>query len=210
MVDTFLGQATFGGDVFETNIFAGYQQNDIGILRNQTGLAITTIPLPQLYGNIKDLHIAGNVKNSIFAASVDSYNPSNYLTGGSNVEIFGPPTQLLEPTGKIKIKVEGTTDNAELVQDPNVTVPATQLHKFLVTPGQDTVAAFAKNVETAQGPVVPPSVLEPPYPNAGVAPHGPRIAKHLQPSDPNRRQSIASLPAGRLLTLFYPRNGQSL
>jgi hypothetical protein len=157
IVDRTISSAVFGGDVVGTNVLSGYLQDFTGIINafrgNTTG---TPQPLPQPqnaqpFGGMQ-VHVAGNVTNSVFAASVEpalvppattrvftNANPTTQ-TG------FGDPNQLVLSGGHIGEKVEGTIDNST------------------ATPKTPTQAFFAQSVTSYAGPVVPPNVPEAPYP----------------------------------------------
>ena len=52
------------------------------------------------------VHVAGNVTNSVFAASVEPFQQRTSTK-------FGDPNQLVLPGGHITAKVEGTIDNSD-------------------------------------------------------------------------------------------------
>jgi hypothetical protein len=104
--------------------------------------------------------VAGNITNSVFAASVEPTNTA-----------FGSPDELLFPHGRITAKIEGKIDNST------------------ATPDMPNRAFYAKSVTLAQGPVVPPAVPEEPFPNPGGPPTGDRVVKGLQPTTPRTRTS---------------------
>ncbi len=122
-------------------------------------------------GHIKNALIAGDVVDSIFVASVQPFEGQ-----------FGTPNDLLLTQGTIHAKVEGTINNTLAVPD---------------APGK---AFFAKNLQVKTGPVVPPRVVEPPFPHEGAPPRGPRIAKTLLPTNPNALSRQARIPTRRLNT----------
>jgi hypothetical protein len=150
-VDRNVGRVTFGGDVVDTNFTAGVQQGLAAVFSNQT--APTTAPTAQDGGAITNVLIAGNVMNSVFAASTE---PLNGTYGTSD---------LLLPHGHIEAKVGGTIDNST------------------ATPDSPNTAFFSKYVKLDQGPVIPPSVPELPFGNQGAPPSGNRIVPGLQPTE---------------------------
>ena len=119
--------------------------------------------------------IAGDVINSVFAASVEPFEG-----------FFGTSEDLMIPGARINAKVEGSIMND------------------LEVPDNPTQAFFAENVHVAHGPVTPPNVAEPPFPHPGAAPSGPRLAKTLLPTDPNApgRRSLGVFLKGRPLPRF--------
>lgn len=156
-VDRNVGRVTIGGNVKNTQFLSGYAVDFQTILNSQT--LPTTPPTTQDGGAINNVLVAGNVTDSVFAASVDPY--TDPATGTS---LFDVPQALLFPHGHISAKVEGTIDNSG------------------VAPAQPNQAFFAKTVRNYRGPVLPPAVPEAPFPNPGGAPRGPRIVRHLQPA----------------------------
>ncbi len=136
ITDREIFHARFGGDVVNTNLYAGYQQNLAQVFANQT--APTTFPTAETGGAI-DVAIAGSVINSVFAASVEP------LVVGATPN-FGTAQDLFFPRGRITAKVEGRVDNAA------------------ATPDQPTKAFYARLVRRNNGPVLPPTVPEQPLP----------------------------------------------
>lgn len=160
IVDERAGQVIIGGDVADTQFLVGYQGDPGQIFANQQPPA-TLPPEARDLGAIGKVLIAGDVTNSVFAASVDP-------TGG----VFGAPDSLEFPHGRITAKIEGTIDNS------------------LTTPDQPEQAFYAKNVFLTRGPVQPPNVPEAPFPNAGAPPSGPRLGKGLQPTVGRRQRRV--------------------
>ena len=192
-----IDSATFGGDVINTNVLAGYDQ-DFGTMVQGVRLQGTApetitnqaprggrfafsppfVPLAQNGGRIVT-RVAGNVIGSVFAASVNPNPPHDKSDaagefGGSNINL---------PSGIIKAKVEGTIDNSA---------------NTLVAPSAATRAFFASNVQLGKGAVTPPSAAEAPYaPTTQVAPHSERqVAKHLQPNGYARAKVATVTPKG--------------
>ena len=149
-VDRAVGRITFGGDVVNTNFLSGYQQSLSTVFQSQA--APTTMPSAQDGGAIHNLLIAGNVMNSVFAASAQ---PENGTFGPNDINL---------PHGLIKAKVGGTIDNST------------------ATPDSPTKILYSKYVALAHGPVIPPSIPELPLPNQGKPPHGSNVVKNLQPT----------------------------
>jgi hypothetical protein len=173
--DRTIAQTIIGGDVVNTNVIAGVNQGLTAIFHAQA--APTTTQPTQDGGAIQDVLIAGDVKDSVFAASVD---PLNGTFGNDDLNF---------PNGRIKAKVEGTIDNAT------------------ATPDSPSQAFYAKSVSVFHGPVIPPSVPEAPFPNAGAPPSGKRIANGLQPtSTHNTSSSSSSSPSVRTASVAsHPR-----
>lgn len=152
IADERIGEMVFGGDVVDTDVLAGYQGSPARIFTSQT-LPATFPPAVRDEGAIGKILIAGDVTNSIFAASVDP-------TGGN----FGSADSLQLPHGRISAKIEGTIDNSS------------------ATPDAPQRAFYAKNVALARGPVTPPQVPGAPFPHPGAPPSGPRLGRDLQPT----------------------------
>jgi hypothetical protein len=150
-----ISKVSIGGDVVNTNVLSGYQQNFSNIISTITGQAsVNTFnptpqpappPLPtnaQTGGGMAVL-IAGDVTNSVFAASVQ---PEIVTTSdGTTTPVFGTSRNLVLPTGEITGKIEGNINNAG------------------ATPDKPGTAFYAKRVKVDNGPVIPPNVPEAPY-----------------------------------------------
>ena len=121
----------FGGDVVNTTIQSGYNQNLVSATLESDVTAIT--PIPQAGGQIRAT-IAGNITNSLFAAST---------VAGSNG--FGSADDLRLQPGTINARVQGVINNSTL------------------TPNSPTAAFFAQAIKVIKGPVVPPTVPEAPF-----------------------------------------------
>ncbi len=154
-VDRSIGRVDLGGDVVNTRVLAGYQQNYNNILSTIAGNSFGTSPAApptpinaQPFGALS-VHVAGSVTNSVFAASVEPFQ--------NNFAKFGDPNQIVLTGGHINSKIEGKVDNT--VAAPN-------------TPKQ---AVFASQVKAYSGPVVPPNVPEAPYPGPAQPSHLPGI-----------------------------------
>lgn len=161
-----IGQMTIGGDVVGTQVLSGY---DLGLSRVFATQQLPQFPPPVIPGGaINQLLIAGDVVDSIFAASVDPVDG-----------IWGNDNDLVLPYGKILGKLEGSVSNENVpVENPDE-------------------AFFARTVKLQQGPIIPPTVPEEPFPNPGAKPTGSRVAEHLLPSDPVRRRRLPNpLPTG--------------
>jgi hypothetical protein len=154
-VDRTISKVTIGGDVVNTNVVTGVQQNFSNIISTVTGqAAVSTFnPTPQpgappqptnaQTGGGMGVLVAGDITNSVFAASVQ---PETTTTStGTTVPVFGTSRNLVLPTGHISAKVEGQINNSG------------------ATPAQPTTAFFAKQVDLQKGPVIPPNVPEAPF-----------------------------------------------
>ena len=153
-----IGNSTFGGDVVNSTVLAGYLQGLSGVIttieNNETQLGqffqtAVTLPTPtaQAAGLITT-NIAGDVTNSVIAASD---NPISQVTSTANgttpiVQNFGNPQDAFLPIGRILARVEGSIDNST------------------VTPLMPSTAFYAKSVKLTRGAVAPPNVTEPPLP----------------------------------------------
>ncbi|GAC1475549.1 MAG: hypothetical protein NVSMB9_28310 [Isosphaeraceae bacterium] len=163
-VDRSIDRIELGGDVVNTQVLAGYDQNYGNIFTTITGQSNNPFggsrpapppkPINALPSGGLTAHIAGDVVNSVFAASVEPFNNT-----------FGDPNQLVLTGGHIRGKVEGTVDNA------------------IATPNAPNQAFFAQRVDALSGPVVPPNVPEPPYPGPAQPSHLPGI-HHLNSPNP--------------------------
>lgn len=157
-VDRQISRIDFGGDVVGTKILSGYQQNYGTILTTVVGSSNSIFgstppaPIPAPIAAQPDggmtVHVAGDVTNSVFAASTQPFN-----------QVFGDPNELLLTAGRIRGKIEGKIDNSKL------------------TPMSPTQAFYAQNVELFNGPVVPPNVPEAPYTHTQAPNHFPGIHK---------------------------------
>jgi hypothetical protein len=161
-VDRTIGQTMIGGDVVNTHVLSGYEQNLLSVFTNQRD-PTTTAPA-QDGGALPNILIAGNVTNSVFAASAQPLD-----------NVFGN-NDLLLPHGRIKAKVEGMIDNST------------------ETPDQPTNPFYAKAVQLFHGPVTPPNVPEEPFPHPGMAPSGPRVVKGLLPNFIGPQQRHTTTP----------------
>jgi hypothetical protein len=158
-----ISRITLGGDVTDSQFLSGYAQNFPNILNAITGTSSNALisgtvgppppPTNATTGGGMQVLVAGNIIDSIFAASVqpfsssDPTHPFGTTFGSGN---FGTPQDLYLPTGHITAKVEGSINNTTAV------------------PTGPTKAFFAKEVGVKTGPVVPPNVPEPPYPRRFV------------------------------------------
>lgn len=133
IVDRTIARAIFGGDVVNTQVLTGYQQNLTTVFQNQS-FPSTALPNAQDGGG-QTVLVAGDVTNSVFTASVQP-GPSG---------VFGTANDLLFPHGHIDAKVEGTISNPT------------------ATPNAPNKAFYAQNVSITHGPVQPPNVPEPPF-----------------------------------------------
>ncbi|MGE3821643.1 MAG: hypothetical protein AB7I30_19705, partial [Isosphaeraceae bacterium] len=139
-----LSKADFGGDVVDTRVLTGYVQDFDAITDDVTGqsggfFGGGTPTAPSLPQNAQPfggmiVHVAGDVHNSAFAASVEPFQGE-----------FGGPNQLVLPSGEINAKVEGRIDNETS------------------SPDSPTTAFFAEHAKVVQGPVAPPQVPEAPF-----------------------------------------------
>ena len=130
IADRGLGRLRFGGDVANSTFLSGYPQNLASALSSQS---VTPNPSAQSGGYMNVL-VAGDVIDSIFAASVEPFQGE-----------FGTPDDLVLPQGQITAKVEGIIDNTD------------------ATPQSPGSAFFAQSVELETGPVIPPDVPELPF-----------------------------------------------
>jgi hypothetical protein len=161
-VDRQISQVQIGGDVVNTNVLAGNSQSYAAIFNAVTGQSSnplfgttspTAPPRPQNaqpFG-FMHVHVAGDITNSVFAASVQPFIDT---TTTPPTPVFGDPNQLVLTGGQIKAKVEGSIDNS------------------VATPSTPNQAFFAKQLNVLTGPVVPPNVPEPPF-------TGPQLPAHL-------------------------------
>lgn len=152
-VDRNVGRVTIGGDVVNTFFQAGLEQNLGTVFQNQTA---PTNSRAQIGGAIRNVLIAGNVTDSVFAASVEP------LDGTFGID------DLLIPHGNITAKVGGFINNAN------------------ATPDTPTQAFYAKYVKVDRGPVIPPTIPELPFNNQGLPPSGRRVVPNLQPTEGRR------------------------
>src|SRR5690606_17237257 len=150
---------TLGGDVVGTQILSGY---DLGLARVFATQQVPAIPPPVISGGaINQLLVAGDVVDTIFAASVDPVD-----------DIWGNDNDLVLPLGKSLGTSGGSVNTGNAPTE---------------SPEE---AVFARSVKLQQGPVIPPIVPEAPFPHPGAKPTGQRVAEHLLPTDPVRRRRL--------------------
>ncbi len=147
-----IGNSTFGGDVVNSTVLAGYLQGLSGVVttieNNELQLGqffqqAVTFPTPTAQaGGLITTNISGDVTNSVFAASD---NPISQVTSPTT-QTFGNPADAFLPVGRILARVEGSISNTT------------------ATPLMPNTAFYAKNVNLTRGPVAPPNVTEPPLP----------------------------------------------
>jgi hypothetical protein len=147
--DKAIGRVLLGGDVTNTNILSGYTQNLSNSVSSQTSPSLN--PPASTDGGMTAL-VAGDVTNSVFAASTQPFSSTSGAT-----PVFGTPNDMKLPTGNIMAKVEGTIDNS------------------VATPESPTTAFYARDVQLAHGPVIPPAVPLAPYPPPEQPTHLPGI-----------------------------------
>ncbi|WZO96700.1 hypothetical protein EP7_003705 [Isosphaeraceae bacterium EP7] len=124
------GLLRFGGDVQGTTVESGVNQDLLSAFNNQSD---PTTSNAQSGGGMT-VQIAGNVVDSVFAASVEPFNG-----------VFGSANDLNLPHGNVVAKVEGTISNAN------------------ATPDSPNQAFYANDVNVTRGPVIPPNVAETPF-----------------------------------------------
>ena len=164
-VDRNVGRVTIGGDVVNTQFIAGVDQSLTSVSSTQTA---PTSPVAQDGGAIRNVLIAGNVTDSVFAASVEPFNG-----------VYGSDLDLNLPHGNIAAKVGGKIDNT------NATV------------GPINQAFFANYVKLFRGPVIPPAVPELPFRNQGAAPSGSHVVPGLQPTTGQRTNLLREANAAQ-------------
>lgn len=154
--DRTISKVTLGGDVVNSSILSGYQQNYSTIINDVTGQSSVSAfsptpspvapppPLNAENGGGMSVLVAGDITNSVFAASVEPQvtTPS---TGGNPTFEFGTINDLKLPTGHITAKVEGSINNAT------------------ATPNMPNQAFYTKHLVVKHGPVIPPNVPLAPY-----------------------------------------------
>jgi hypothetical protein len=143
-VDRQIGLVDIGGAVVNTKVISGAVQNYSSIISTVIGQSSSVFvssspaapPLPlnaQTDGGMT-VHVAGDITNSVFAASTEPFNG-----------VYGDPHELVLPTGHINAKVEGTTNNAT------------------ATPSSPANAFYAQKVNLNKSPVAPAGVPEQPF-----------------------------------------------
>jgi hypothetical protein len=127
-----LGYFRSGGDIVDSTILSGLNQDLTNEFRTQSA---DTNTVADLGGAIRAL-IAGNIIDSIFAASVEPYNG-----------LYDSPDAIKLGGGRVQAKVEGIVDNSTVTPDnPN-----------------DAFYAFSKDV--TRGVVTPPNAPSTPVPS---------------------------------------------
>lgn len=194
-VDRTISRATFGGNVVDSRILSGYAQNFTNIISTISTGSTTTSgtttfvpPLPQnaQTGGGMEVHVAGDVTNSVFAASVQ---PLINTTATPPTLTFGTPQDVpgvvVLPTGHIAAKVEGKINNGAIATSPtdsNATVD------------RSGKAFYAKAADVKTGPVVPPNVPEPPYPGPKQPIHAPGLRSRFRLFPFTAKNSAAAFP----------------
>lgn len=152
-----IGDLNIGGNVSNTTVLSGYQaglatiessaQSNISQLSQATAPTAVTIttPVAQANGQITAF-IAGNVTNSVFAASVLPLSQTTATSLTTATQDFGNTGDALLPLGRVTARVEGSIDNST------------------ATPNMPKTAFYAKTVSLTHAVVVPPRVVEPPLP----------------------------------------------
>ena len=161
-VDRQISRIDIGGDVVKSKILSGLVQNYTAIFQAISGQSTSVFsagtpsappaPLNAQTDGGMTVHVAGDVTNSVFAAS---YQPF----GG----VYGDPNAIALSKGHIRGKIEGKVNNA-------TEAPATPL-----------VAFYAKQVDALSGPVIPPNVPEAPYTGPQTPGFLPGIRHHALP-----------------------------
>jgi hypothetical protein len=175
LVDRTISKATFGGDVVNTHVETGLQQNFTNIFQSITGTTTSVTgppaappdPLNAQVGGGMTVLVAGDVTNSVFTASVQPLTQTTPGASGSpatTTRTFGTPQDVTLPTGHILAKVEGTVDNSP---PTNTAIPPATANP--------NKAFYASELHVKQGPVIPPNVPEPPYPPPAKPVHAPGI-----------------------------------
>ena len=137
-----------------STFLSGYPQNLAYAITSQS---VTPNPSAQSGGYMNVL-VAGDVIDSIFAASVEPFQGE-----------FGTPDDLVLPQGQITAKVEGIIDNTD------------------ATPEAPGSAFFAQSVELETGPVTPPDVPELPFAGPKRPLHLPGIGGLQRGQSPGHR-----------------------
>jgi hypothetical protein len=201
-----IGNMIMGGDVIDTLIQSGYNQNLASVANSPSfgftpgGGVFNGVPVPTIRNRVRSaqginlplahgggqIHgrIAGNVINSVISVSVDPdpsglNDPGQFQRVTSKIFPFGAPENIVLPNGLISVKVEGLIDNSGIQSGPNQ----------LVDPNiPSTSAFFAKRVLLERGPVIPPNVPEAPYPRPTVYHEGQSPLQGLFGFNPFRRE----------------------
>ena len=220
-----IGNMVMGGDVINTVIQSGYDQNLSAVLCEHhlpaggvfNGEAPPTIinrisnaafnqatfsPLAHGGGAIHG-RIAGNVTNSIISVSVDPNpspdlrtNPGQFQNVTSKTFPFGAPNNIVLPRGVLSLKVEGAVNNSAIQQGSTATPNPLGLPAAAVDPNiAPTSAFFAKKVHVEHLPVIPPNVPEAPYPSPTPYHIGQRFLKGLFKKD--NSVALPSRPTGK-------------
>lgn len=171
-VDRTISRISFGGDVVGSNIVTGVVQSFSNLINAVTGQAAvnsfnptpspTAPPKPQnaQIGGGMQVLVAGDVTNSVFAASVQPQVTTSTGSSGTTTTTvqFGTPQDLKLPSGHINAKVEGTINNS------------------IATPDSPTTAFYAQAVHLQKGPIIPPNVPLAPYTGTQPYPRVPGVA----------------------------------
>jgi hypothetical protein len=150
--------------VINTHVLSGVEQGLLNVLQNQQ--APTDVKV-QNGGAIQQVLIAGDVTDSVFAASVDPGPDGVFGTLSELARSRGliVSDDLVLPHSVISAKVEGTINNANVSIDPSE-------------------AFFAHEVHLTGGVVIPPNVPEAPFNHQGAPPSGHGVGRGLQGTRP--------------------------
>ncbi|MFM1802306.1 MAG: hypothetical protein RJA81_1658, partial [Planctomycetota bacterium] len=119
-----MGYFRSGGDVINSTILSGVSQD----LTNEFRTQVPSSNTPADLGGAIHAQIAGNVIDTIFAASYEPFDSE-----------YDSPDSIALGGGKIQAKVEGAIDNSG------------------ITPFTPNVAFYAFNTDVSYGPVTPPA-----------------------------------------------------
>jgi hypothetical protein len=153
-VETFrmIGDLKLGGDVDNSTFLSGYNQSLASaastVESNLASFSSATAPSIQVgnpvAGGDINAFVAGNIINSVFAASVLPISQVQTASATTPTQTFGETGDAYLPLGKITAQVEGGVQNST------------------VTPNSPNTAFYAKTVHQTHSPVVPPAVVEEP------------------------------------------------
>jgi hypothetical protein len=144
--DRSVGRVLIGGDAVNTTIKSGYNLK----LAQEFSTQTAQTPTPAQDGGGMTVLVAGDIKDSVFAASVE---PQGGVFGTNDLRI---------PDAHITAKLEGNINNTN------------------ATPDMPTTAFYAASVTLTHGAIIPPVVPEAPFPptvyhhgQAGLVGHTP-------------------------------------
>jgi hypothetical protein len=147
-----IGDIKLGGDVDNSTFLSGYNQGlataaetvESNLSEFSSASAPTISVGTPVAGGMINAFVAGNINNSVFAASVLPISQVETSSSTTPTQEFGNTGDAYLPLGTITARVEGAVQNST------------------VTPNSPNTAFYAKTIHLTHSPVVTPKVVEEP------------------------------------------------